>query len=121
MYCITCHKINCPTPHFYVNPKGGKIPLITVLDSPDTIKNLPGALAVKLASVHVMDETKDEPDKFSKEDIEIIREWYKEMQEQIAQDNTGITVIEESPDVVDYLVVQCESNHKNYIPLIKNK
>lgn len=121
MFLVTCHNINCSTPHFYVNPKGGKIPLITVLDSPEILQNLPSALTAKVFSTRAMEHTESHPEKFTKEEIEIIREWYREMQEQIAQNNTGVTIVEENPKIVDYLVVQCQSNHKNYIPLIEKK
>lgn len=121
MFCITCYKINCPTPHFYVDPKGGKIPLVGALTSKDIIGSLPSDLAVKFASVGQYRMMEAQQDKFSKEEIKIIREWYEQMQEQIAQNNSGVTVVEEKSKIIDYLVVQCESNHKNYIPLIKKE
>lgn len=117
MFLITCYKVDCPTPHFYVNPKGGKIPLVGALTPPQLLTNLPAAEIAKVMSVNQQRLLKEPEIKFTAEEIKIIKEWYQQMQEQIAQNNTGITVVEEKKDIVDYLVVQCESNHKNYIPL----
>jgi len=121
MFLITCHKVDCPTPHFYVDPKGGKIPLVGALTPPQLIGNLPAADITKIMSVNQQRLLNEPKIKFTTEEIKIVKEWYQQMQEQIAQNNTGITLVEEKKDIIDYLVVQCESNHKNYIPLVKKE
>lgn len=121
MFLVTCYKVDCPTPHFYVDPKGGKIPLVGALAPPQLLTNLPAADIAKIMSVNQQRLLNEPKIKFTAEEIKIIKEWYQQMQEQIAQNNTGITIVEEKKEIIDYLVVQCESNHKNYIPIVKKE
>ncbi|MBT8253105.1 MAG: hypothetical protein KJN68_03975 [Bacteroidia bacterium] len=138
MFLVTCYKINCETPHFYVNPKGGKIPLVTAPDAPDApeLSNLIGGKipllagsdaseasnAIRLFNAQVAAKTsiklaQKEPYKYTAEEIQIILEWYGEVKEQLIEDNLGVSKIKKPADIIDYLVIQCASGHKNYIPL----
>lgn len=120
MFLVTCYKIDCTTPHFFVNPHGGRIPLVAKLEAPDSLSTVPTTTAGKLGAMFKVHSAQGDRKKFSDEEIEIIKEWYHQMQEQIIASNSGFTSIERKPKVEDYLVMQCESGHKNYIPLEKD-
>lgn len=121
MFLITCHKVNCPTPHFYVYPKGGKIPLIGALRLKDLMGNLPSNVVAEFSSFLQKRMMETQKDKDTKEENETIKKCCQQMQEQVVQNNSRVTIIEENTNIIDYLVVQCASNHQNYIPLIEKK
>ncbi|GMN07493.1 hypothetical protein MTsPCn5_28820 [Croceitalea sp. MTPC5] len=117
MILVTCKAIDCPTPHFYVNLSAGKVQLTFPLDSPDANIPPPQIAAAKVAVNKQFKLTQETPEKFTNEEIELIKEWYEQMQKQIPQENFGITTFEEIEEATDYLIVYCESNHQNYIAL----
>ena len=117
MILVTCKKINCPTPHFYVNTKAGKVHLTFPVSTPEAQHPVPKIIASRIAAMSEYKLSQELPDKFTPEEIELIKKWYEQMQLQISQDNLGITTLEHVEEATDYLVVYCESNHQNYIPL----
>lgn len=118
MLRITCYFKDCPTPHFIVDPKGGRIPLIGGADdgkitfSMDTVQ--------RMKTVIQKAESDSGTDGFTDEDKEILKEWCKAIQpESTTSGKTEIEEVKSKPGEEaynDYMVVYCETNHRNYIP-----
>ncbi|MDC8005384.1 hypothetical protein POV27_15075 [Aureisphaera galaxeae] len=117
MYRITCYKEDCDTPYFYVDPKGGRIP---ITEAPDT-SGITFAKANIPKMKVLLEKVEEKPEEeFSEEDKALLKEWCKQLGPKPAN-NTGKTKVETEEDVNDYLVVYCDNNHKNYVPFYNPK
>ncbi|MBX2828535.1 MAG: hypothetical protein KTR22_10235 [Flavobacteriaceae bacterium] len=113
---ITCHKKDCPTPHFMVDPQGGRIPLIGAADTSEMKFTLQSRLP-EIKAVIKRVEAQEEKEEFSEEDLKLLKEWCQ-LIEPKAPGKTKVEELEttEEDKFNDYMVVYCESMHKNYIP-----
>lgn len=111
MILVTCYKKDCPTPHFIVNPKGGRIKLVAGADSPDVAIDLS---TIKQLQTAVQD-FRNEETEISKEKLNDLTDKLNlEIKPHLPTDNR-LTLTQSVDNAKDYIVMQCESNHKNYI------
>jgi len=111
MILVTCYKKDCPTPHFYVNPKGGKIKLIAGADSPN--------VAIEVSKLNqlrnIVAEMQQDKVDISKEKLESLKEMLDFESIPNVPLDRAITITKKIENAKDYLIMQCESYHKNYI------
>ena len=105
MHRVTCSHEDCPTPHFYVDLDDGQV----ILAHTPVVDAFAMAIGKAQASAKEVD-------------VSLMEELNKsilEFQGEKNQLNTGLTESEKI-DYDDYLVVYCDSSHKNYM-LTKRK
>jgi len=117
MYLLTCSTKGCPTPHFYVDPDGGKIVLVAAPDAPELqIKMLEIGVSQSSPEV-ILDKISNAPDGlFTEEDVAFLKKSF----EKLKQPQSWINPATPLDNVKDYLVVHCESNHTNYVLVEKS-
>ncbi len=122
MILVTCQSPDCSTPHFYVNIQSGKFPLILAPKTPEL------AVGENVATIN-SDLNKILKSSDFVEGMEKLNEPERERINQIIS-RSNISrlfsklykrLFEEKVEIKDYLVVFCESGHRNYIPLTEDK
>jgi hypothetical protein len=110
MVLVTCYTKDCKTPNFYVDPKGGKIVLIEGAGSPK--------LNLDVSTIQKFQKFQGGDRGFTEEELGLFETLERLQTVDAPKTYGGLPVTVEIENATDYLVVHCESNHKNYI-LIK--
>ncbi len=122
MILVTCQNPDCSTPHFYVDIQSGKFPLLLAPETPEL------AVGENVATIN-SDLNKILKSSDFDEGMEKLNELERERIHQIISRSNISRLFsklckkqfEEKVEVKDYLVVFCESGHRNYIPLTEDK
>ncbi|UII78581.1 hypothetical protein [Flagellimonas sp. CMM7] len=122
MILVTCQNPDCSTPHFYVDIRSGKFPLLLAPKTPEL------AVAENAATINSDINRILKSSDFG-EGMEKLDEPERERINQIISRSNISRLFsklykkqfEEKLEVKDYLLVFCESGHRNYIPLTEDK
>lgn len=120
MYLVTCHQKDCPTPQFYVDPIAGKILLSAAADLSEMKLAVSSGKEATLTKLNeLMSSVNKEIKNLTEEENEkLIRKFIEFLS---SQQSEGLPKVTKINEVVDYLVVRCQSNHKNYLAISDDK
>ncbi len=120
MNLVTCYKEDCPNPHFYVDPKGGKISISDGVDGSGIQFAMQKAQGVNV----ILKEADGEAESLTPDGISLLKQFTQALDEETeaTPNKTKKPLVEkvkktkDGKVVNDYMVAYCDENHKNYIP-----